>query len=304
MILDAKISPNGRLIAYCSQLCTKLFSLSIEPEGPPKLEPLPLPESITNVQNLIFSPDSRGRTIFFVKSSKEVCLYSVKFNDVVTFTIDLKGVVTLLDVSPCGYFLAVATTEHKVGIYKRTSKLSFGHHVNLPNYKAVVTAIRFHQKLPKLYVVYSDFKFIEYNYHELRFDFATVLSSGKNSTISPYHPIKTVLPHPTKENIFVIQTEMGVFSLKKLQEDEVEEEEKSRKKKKIDKERALTKSPIRIEVLKRFEVRRFVLMRNDEKFIDFFFVSARNSLGLAVPKRPGSCPSELCTTCGATATNN
>lgn len=157
---------------------------------------------------------------------------------------DIKDLIHLVTLG--GKFLALAGLCNSVVVWRfEEGSGRWKRHINLPKYINPPTAMRIHSASQRLVVVYLDGKLIEYDLEELQFTFSVHIQEG-----SLKRSIMNLALDPRDPNLFILQDEETIFSIRKLQEIEedtenIQERKKVKKTKRLDDKEKFTKKIIR-----------------------------------------------------------
>lgn len=178
-----------------------------------------LPEQFKAAAKIEFSADSK--TIYLVKRTRSIDIFQVlatEDDEEIHYreTIDahqfLKGGIIHFVVSNCGNLLVCAGLCCNISVWKRTKKGGWAHHINLPKYPLAPVAMAMHKNSPKLVVAFADAKIFEYHLEEWRFLCSSSRQFVKNQDT---HVIRNIVLDPRDEDVFILQNETFLFSVKK-----------------------------------------------------------------------------------------
>lgn len=211
-IQAAAISPDSSWICYSTVDELRLSRLQADPLGVERLTEN-LPAELEVASHIIFSKtnnlflihaESRELRCFELENSEVKFLYSVYLSA------ELKSPISHVVLSPCGNYLAVATSNHLVAVWQLNGQES-KHLLNLPSYKAATTAMAMHENSPRLVVAYANGRIVDYDLSENRF----VCQTAKHFVRSSYaHCIRGLLLDPQNPNIVIAYNEHTLFVLK------------------------------------------------------------------------------------------
>ncbi|GAB0098407.1 U3 small nucleolar RNA-associated protein 4 [Sergentomyia squamirostris] len=235
-IVCATLAPNGQFLLYSTDTQIKMFQFTVGSQ--PTLTPIKvIPEQFSPCLHMIFSPDSR--MIFLVKSRGQVEVFTMTNLDldhIQTFETGkyIKDLIHLTSVSPCGGFLALAGLCNSVVLWRFDEASGrWKRHISLPKYTNPPTAMQIHPTSKHLVVVYLDGKLIEYDLEELQFTFSIHVQEEILK-----RPIENLTLDPRDPDIFLLQDEQTVFSVRKVKgelEDDAEDQDSRKKSRKTDK---------------------------------------------------------------------
>ncbi|XP_059613505.1 U3 small nucleolar RNA-associated protein 4 homolog [Phlebotomus argentipes] len=217
-IVSSSLSPSGEILLYSTDTQIKMFQFDSSTR-PALLTPLRITaEQFSPCLHAFFARDSK--TLVLVKASGQVDVFTI------TSQMDLDHVQTIethkyiKDVIhlACfdGRFLVLVGLCNSVVVWRfeKTTK-RWKRHINLPKYTNPPTAMCIHPASTRLVVVYLDGKMIEYDLEELQFTFSVHIAEE-----ALQRPISNIALDPRNQDLYILQDENSIFSIRKLQEDE------------------------------------------------------------------------------------
>ncbi|XP_055687780.1 U3 small nucleolar RNA-associated protein 4 homolog [Lutzomyia longipalpis] len=218
------LSPNGEILLYSTDTQIKAFHFDSKCQ-PALLSPIKIITSqFSPCLHAIFSQDSK--MVFLVKNSGEVDIFVVTnqmdFDHIQTIDTHkrIKDLIHLVTLSNCGKYLALAGLCNSVVVWRfEEESQRWKRHISLPKYTNPATAMRIHSSSLRLVVAYLDGKLIEYDLEELKFTFSVQIQEE-----IPQRPINSVVLDSRNPDLFILQDEKMIFSIKKVVEAEDGEE--------------------------------------------------------------------------------
>ncbi|XP_034103933.1 uncharacterized protein LOC117567808 [Drosophila albomicans] len=213
MIQAAALSPDGQWICYSTQYELRLSRVQLEPLALERFTE-ELPAELEVATHIFFSPTSKEMFLIHAESRQLRC-FKLEDNQVdflysVNLSAHVKSPIRLVEMSHCGTYFVVATSDRLVGVWKMNGKDS-KHLLNLPRYKAGTSALALQQDQPRLVVAYADARIVDYDLSARRFVCETTNSFVHDSQT---HCIKGLLLDPQKPKIVMAYNESNFFVLK------------------------------------------------------------------------------------------
>lgn len=226
-ITCSAISPDGCWIVYSTRNHIRMFALDSSNEGPIKLVRIKdLPLELTPSNHIFFSADSN--VLGLVNSENQVVLLKILSNgdfDLIQILDTRKFIrdsISNIVLSNNGTYLAIAGLCRNISIWKQ-QKGTFKHFTKLPKYIAPVSAMTIHNTLPRIVVSFTNSKIFEYDMEETCF---TCSSHYQHVDTLDSHCIKSILYDSRNPDVFVMQNDNTIFSLKKIEKKRAQDESK------------------------------------------------------------------------------
>ncbi|XP_054734884.1 U3 small nucleolar RNA-associated protein 4 homolog [Anastrepha obliqua] len=221
-IVCATISPDGQWLCYSTQKHIRLFRFvpAVQGKNSTQLARIKgLPEQFVVASNLTFSSDSK-RLFLVQPNTRQIHVFSVvnngstdlDFIESIETSKHIKDVINLLAVSECGTYLVVAGTDRTIAVWSIFQGKHFKHHLNMPRYSAITTALAIHAKEPRLVAAFSDGKIIEYDLEEMCFTCSEQEYFVENAET---HCVSNVLLDSRNPNHFILHNDAYLYVLEK-----------------------------------------------------------------------------------------
>lgn len=234
-IIDAKMSSDGKWIAYSTSSFVKMFHFETKTLQKPVLTNVEVPKEMMETKILIFN--HKSDTIYVTKSNtvieKFILVSNVwQYQQSIDLSNNLNGSIRQLQLSACSKYFACLTSNNEIAIFHLNKKWDLL--LVLPKHSHPATAMAFRPNCKSIVIAFSDQKVFEYNLEEKCFIFTCFADCGNSR-----HPIIGITFDPRRPEVVLLQTELGIHVLSELENDDDgnEEEESSMKKNKKGDER-------------------------------------------------------------------
>ncbi|XP_022233562.2 U3 small nucleolar RNA-associated protein 4 homolog [Drosophila obscura] len=234
-IQAAALSPDAAWICYSTLTELRLSRLTLEP---PQVERLAenLPSELTPASHILFTKQAKLLLLLLLDpSANRVNFFELKqdrvlFRASLELSAQLKGTISHLVVSPCGEYLAAASSDHLIGVWQLQSAGKPAKHLlNLPRHRAGTTALAMHEGRPRLVAAYADGRLVEYDLVKRAF---TCETEEYLIPATKHFCIHGITLDPKNPNIFLVHTEQHLYVLernKRIASDEYVVNTKSKK---------------------------------------------------------------------------
>lgn len=210
-IQAAAISPDSKWLCYSTLDELRLSRLQCEPLGvqrlttdlPAELEPASFIIFANELLWLLHAPTRQMRC--FTLSEQQV-----DFAFSIDLSKEMKSHINLVELSPCGKYLIVAGTNHRIAIWQLRGAKS-KHLLNLPRYQAPTTALAMHEGRPNLVVAYADGRIVEFDVQKRRL----VCETEELFELEEHpHSIRGILLDANNPNIIIVYDEVYLYVVK------------------------------------------------------------------------------------------
>ncbi|XP_017486394.1 PREDICTED: U3 small nucleolar RNA-associated protein 4 homolog [Rhagoletis zephyria] len=221
-IVCATISPDSQWLCYSTQKHIRLFRFvpAVAGKNDTQLARIKgLPEQFTIASHLTFTSDSR-RLFLVQPNTHQIHVFSVvnngstdlDFVESIETSKHIKDVINLLAVSECGTYVVATGTDHTIGVWRIFQGKHYKHHLNMPRYSAITTALAIHAKEPRLVAAFSDGKIIEYDLEEMCFTCSEQEYFVDNAET---HCVSNVLVDKRNPNHIILHNDAYLYVLEK-----------------------------------------------------------------------------------------
>ncbi|TDG48122.1 hypothetical protein AWZ03_005539 [Drosophila navojoa] len=221
-IQASAISPDSKWICYSTLDELRLSRLQLKPLAVTRLTE-DLPVELKPAKFIIFGNDSLWllhaptyqMRCFTLKEQQVNFAYSIDLSK------EIKSPISLVELSPCGKYLIVASTNHLIAVWQLRGAKS-KHLLNLPRYKAGTTALAMHAGRPNLVVAYADGRLVEYDLLQRRFVCETEKHFVPNAQL---HSVRGLLLDANNPSIVIVYDEVHLYVLQSCEQEEEQQQE-------------------------------------------------------------------------------
>ncbi|XP_067613802.1 U3 small nucleolar RNA-associated protein 4 homolog [Eurosta solidaginis] len=223
-ITCANISPDGQWLCYSTQKTIRFFRFV--PAVPDKHDTQlarihGLPKQFTVASHLIFSSDST-RLFLVQPSTRQIHVFSIvndgstdlDFVETIETSKHIKDIINHFIVSECGTYIVAAGTDRTIAVWSIFKGKHFKHHLNMPRYTAITTALAIETKnTPRLVAAFSDGKIIEYDLEEMCFTCSEREYFVDNAET---HCVTNILLDSRNSNNIILHNDAYLYVLEKV----------------------------------------------------------------------------------------
>lgn len=222
-IICATISPDSQWLCYSTQKSIRLFRFlpAVSGEHATQLARVKgLPEQFVTASHIIFSSDSK-RLFLVHPTTLQIHIFSIvnngstelDFVESIETSKQIKDVINLFAVSECGTYIVVAGADRTIAVWSLFQGKHFKHHLNMPRYSAITTALAIHANAPRLVAAFSDGKIIEYDLEEMCFTCSEREYFVENAAT---HCVSNVLLDSRNSKNIVLHNDAYLYVLEKV----------------------------------------------------------------------------------------
>lgn len=222
-IICATISPDGQWLCYSTQKNIRLFRFvpAVSGTNDTQLRRIKgLPKQFVTASHITFCSDSKR--IFLVQpTTRQIHIFSVvnngstelDFIESIEANKHIKDVINLFAISECGTYIVAAGADRTIAVWSIFQGKHFKHHLNMPRYSAITTALAIHANEPRLVAAFSDGKIIEYDLEEMCFTCSEREYFVENAET---HCVSNVLLDSRNANNIVLHNDAYLYVLEKV----------------------------------------------------------------------------------------
>lgn len=217
-ITASAISPDNKWICYSTLDELHMSRLQFDPlallsleGGPEELKPSKFIHFTKQNQMFLLQSEQPQLDCFELEDFAVKYSYSLDLSD------HIKANVRHLQISPCGKYLVVATSDYVIAVWQlqdRESGKQPEHLLNLPRYEVGITALALHTNIARLVVAYANGRIVDYDLEEKRF----VCTSSKHLMDSCLnHPNKGIILDERNPNVVMLYNAISMYVLESYQ---------------------------------------------------------------------------------------
>ncbi|EDV95711.1 U3 small nucleolar RNA-associated protein 4 homolog [Drosophila grimshawi] len=234
-IQAAAISQDNAWICYSTGSELRLSHLQLEPKLSVQRLTEDLPAELEGAAIFIAFAKSDQLFILHAASCQLRCFSlqqrQVEFLYSIDLSTELKSPISHVELSSCGKYLVVATTNHLIAVWQLRGKSKQSRHLlNLPRYKAGTTALALGENSPRLVVAYTDGRIVDYDLVERRFVCETDQHFMPNADL---HCIKGIQLDALNPNIIIVYNEVYLYVLESYQLEQAQDHAPNNKAKRL-----------------------------------------------------------------------
>uniref|UniRef100_W8BSL2 Cirhin n=1 Tax=Ceratitis capitata TaxID=7213 RepID=W8BSL2_CERCA len=222
-IVCATISPDGHWLCYSTQKNIRLFRFvsAVTGKNDTQLARIRgLPEQFKAATHVTFSSDSK-RLFLVHPDTRQIHVFSIvnngstdlDFIETIETAKHIRDVISLFAVSECGTYIVAAGADRTIAVWSIYQGKHFRHHLNMPRYSAITTAIAIHAKEARLVAAFSDGKIIEYDLEEMCF---TCSESEYFVENAETHCVTNILLDTRNTNNIILHNDAYLYVLEKV----------------------------------------------------------------------------------------
>lgn len=215
-ITASAISPDQKWICYSTLDELHMRRLQFEPA----LALLSLEGGPAELKPAKFIHFTKQNQLFLIQSAQpqldcfELEDYAVRFSYSLDLGDHVKTNIRHAEISPCGKYLAVATSDFVIAVWQLQWDTECGkqpeHLLNLPRYEVGITALALHANIGRLVVAYANGRVVDYDLHEKRF----VCTSNRHLINScREHPTKGIILDERNPNVILLYNAVSMYAL-------------------------------------------------------------------------------------------